>query len=143
MRKYNEIKAEVIARMGGEIEYPARAKFKSFFLYHKGKLIAKETSRDALPKLPTGAGVVESTFDEEAYKLADAPYRAQQKAIGELYDAELRAEHSDLNDETYGIVYGQAYEDGHSAGFDEVALYMDTYADLAQRIIRANIDAIA
>jgi flagellar biosynthesis/type III secretory pathway protein FliH len=50
----------------------------------------------------------------------------------------LREEYSELNDETYNIIYKQAYEDGHSAGYDEVANYMIDFSDMANKIIEAN-----
>lgn len=42
-----------------------------------------------------------------------------------------------LPDAVAQIVFNEAYEDGHSAGYEEVALYANGYASFAERILDA------
>lgn len=42
------------------------------------------------------------------------------------------------NDKTAEIVFKQAWEEGHSSGVTEVALYYETFANMAKDIIKAN-----
>ena len=49
-------------------------------------------------------------------------------AAAELWLKELRADYPELTDKQFGMIYGKAYEDGHSAGYDEVGLhFVDLY----------------
>ena len=49
-------------------------------------------------------------------------------AAAELWLKELRADYPELTDKQFGVIYGKAYEDGHSAGYDEVGLhFQDLY----------------
>ena len=49
-------------------------------------------------------------------------------AAAELWMKELRTDYLELTDKQFGVIYGKAYEDGHSAGYDEVGLhFQDLY----------------
>ena len=58
------------------------------------------------------------------------------KAIVKWYD-DLQAEYSDLTPTLFSIVYNKAYEDGHHAGYDEVANRMIDASQFAEDIIKA------
>lgn len=49
----------------------------------------------------------------------------------------LREEHLEVSDGVYDICYEEAYDRGHSAGYDEVAAHLPDYIYLAKRIIEA------
>ena len=57
----------------------------------------------------------------------------KKQAVGEavaaqLWMKELRADYPELTDKQFGVIYDKAYEDGHSAGYDEVGLhFQDLY----------------
>lgn len=66
-----------------------------------------------------------------------------------LYSKALEAWKNDLYQENYteylnkdilDICYSKAYEDGHSSGYDEVALYMEEYCDMAESVIKSFIE---
>ena len=60
--------------------------------------------------------------------------RAQEAQALANWKADLRAEYDELPDEVYNICYQAAYEEGHSAGYDEVANNMDDVVDMAKKI---------
>ena len=43
-----------------------------------------------------------------------------------------------LNEAQHGIVYAQAYEQGHAFGYSEVEMHYGEFAEMAQRLIAAN-----
>lgn len=61
-----------------------------------------------------------------------ATFRATQREVerkaAELWYNELRAEYAHFSKRQFELVYAKAYEEGHSAGYDEVA---STFDDLA------------
>lgn len=135
MRLFKDIVDQVVAAEGGAIPWARKDAFTTYYLTHKGVLVGTSKDRDDF-KGKTGA--VEKAIDDDAYKAADKLHRDQQARISAIWDAELRAEYSHLNDATFSAIYSQAYDDGHSAGMDEVANYMIGYDDLARKIIAAN-----
>jgi hypothetical protein len=56
----------------------------------------------------------------------------------ELWYADLREEYSSLNDEVFNLCYDQAWDRGHSAGYDEVESYMQDVVSFAEKIIKAS-----
>lgn len=67
----------------------------------------------------TNQDEVDSYFEERT-RLA--------KLVFDLWYSGLREEYSDLSDEMFSLIYGQAYEDGHSSGYDSVyAYFVDIY----------------
>lgn len=42
-----------------------------------------------------------------------------------------------LNETQHGIVYAQAWEQGHASGFDEVENYYGEFAEMARKILEA------
>lgn len=63
--------------------------------------------------------------------------QVEQKAY-EAWYSDLRDEWSELSDAVFDICYSKAYEDGHSAGYDEVSNCMHDIVALAERIIQAS-----
>jgi hypothetical protein len=55
------------------------------------------------------------------------------------WDAELRHEFDYLSDKIYAICYNEAYDRGHSAGYDEVASYMINASNFVEEIVHALI----
>jgi flagellar biosynthesis/type III secretory pathway protein FliH len=70
----------------------------------------------------------------------DANCKAFQEVEGRAQTAwmkDLREEYSSLSDKVFNICYSQAYEDGHSAGYDEIRNYMYSTTEFAEAIISA------
>lgn len=128
---YDNIKAE----LGDGPPYPNRITFTTYYGYKTGVVIGQfATAQEALA---AGATTTEKSLDEKAFRAANNAYRLHQQRLGEAFYARLRAEHPDLSDAVFALVYGKAYEDGHSAGFQEVELYVNTIADFACQIMAA------
>ena len=58
-------------------------------------------------------------------------------AAAELWLKELRADYSELTDKQFGIIYHKAYEDGHSAGYDEVGLHFQDLYYFCMKFVKA------
>lgn len=134
MRSYEDIRNEVYS-LDGKVAYPSKGDFTTYYLTHKGELVRKTTDRDTLKGLP---GVIETSVDDAAFKAARQVYNDQIIKIGNIWDSELRADYPELNDETFNLIYGYAYERGHSYGMDEVAAHMSVLSIIAEKIIAAN-----
>jgi hypothetical protein len=74
----------------------------------------------------------------EAYEASLSAYKAERTRLENIWKEKLRAENSNLNEETFNICYSKAYEDGHSDGYCQIRSYMEDIADLALQIIKAN-----
>jgi hypothetical protein len=53
-------------------------------------------------------------------------------------DVDLREQYADLPVAVFNLCYSQAYDRGHSSGYDEVANYMIDIVYFAQKIIEAS-----
>lgn len=58
-------------------------------------------------------------------------------AAAELWMKELRADYPELTDKQFGVIYGKAYEDGHSAGYDEVGLHFQDLYYFCMNFVKA------
>lgn len=67
-----------------------------------------------------------------------AEYHQYQSKVGELWLADLRKEYDYLSDEVFEECYSEAYDRGHSSGYDEVVNYLDETTEFARRIIAAH-----
>lgn len=52
------------------------------------------------------------------------------------YQADMRGENKDLSDDVYCLAYSEAYERGHSSGYDEVSYQMKDICDLIRKVIK-------
>lgn len=58
-------------------------------------------------------------------------------AAAELWMKELRTDYPELTDKQFDVIYGKAYEDGHSAGYDEVGLHFQDLYYFCMKFIQA------
>ena len=58
-------------------------------------------------------------------------------AAAELWLKELRDDYPELTDKQFGIIYDKAYEDGHSAGYDEVGLHFQDLYYFCMNFVKA------
>lgn len=61
----------------------------------------------------------------------------QQAHVNDILEKELRLEYSHLSDQVYNLCYDEAYDRGHSGGFDEVAAIMESVVAFAEDIMKA------
>lgn len=54
------------------------------------------------------------------------------------WHSDLREKYSFLNDDVFNLCYDKAYEDGHSAGYDEVADRMINVVRFAEKLLDAS-----
>jgi hypothetical protein len=129
--KRKELNAEILANIG---DCPEREVV--YYGYKDGKAAAYASRIEAESY---GSKFIESVLENKA-EIDDywKQYHSLVSVLDKQFHDYLREEYSNLNDETYAICYSQAYEDGHSSGYDEVENYMSTYVDMAERIIKAN-----
>lgn len=57
----------------------------------------------------------------------------EKKAIN-LFVRSLREDYSEISDQLFDVCYDEAYKRGHSAGYDEVAAYMDEVVGFAKKV---------
>ena len=55
----------------------------------------------------------------------------------EAAEKELRDDYPELTDKQFGIIYDKAYEDGHSAGYDEVGLHFQDLYYFCMKFVKA------
>jgi hypothetical protein len=131
MSIYDEIKATKVVP-----PYAHRAAFTKYHGYAKGVHLGLFDHVDDAKA--AGATVTEKTFDEEGYKATQDTYVAFSHELAAEWYAKVRAEHPEVNDKVFAIIQDEAYDRGHSAGYDEVESYIDSYAELALKIIKAH-----
>jgi multidrug efflux pump subunit AcrA (membrane-fusion protein) len=73
----------------------------------------------------------------EKFELARAAEAAAREAhYARMFD-EIGQPLAGLNAEQHGIVYSQAWEQGHSSGYGEVETYYGEFAEMARKLIAA------
>ena len=96
-----------------------------YYAYKDGKAHEFATRREA----HAFSNLVELAVanKDEIQAFQDKQTEAETTAA-ELWLKELRADYPELTDKQFGVIYAKAYEDGHSAGYDEVGLhFQDLY----------------
>lgn len=109
--------------------------------YKNGRLVYTSEVSRADAELNGNTKTVEKVLqnEEEISAWKQLHKEASNKAFG-LWYADLREEHSGLNDAVFNLCYEQAWDRGHSAGHDEVASYMQDAVSFAEKIIQASSD---
>lgn len=69
----------------------------------------------------------------EYYNSMMTEYSNYHNQVSERWHREIRAEFCELSDAQYNVLYNKAYDDGNSAGYDEIAMYMEEYAHFIHR----------
>jgi flagellar biosynthesis/type III secretory pathway protein FliH len=70
---------------------------------------------------------------EDNYKKARAEWTKQENQAESEWKEALKLEHgSEIPEEVFNKCFNLAWEDGHSAGHEEVVNYLETYIDLAE-----------
>jgi len=120
------IKFEDACKQVGMIAvYNDRKTVYKYYAYKDGKAYEFGTRQEA----HAFSNLVEHTVanKDEIRAFQDKQTEAEIAAV-ELWLKELRADYPELTDKQFGVIYDKAYEDGHSAGYDEVGLhFQDLY----------------
>lgn len=113
--------------------YNAPAAEYKYFAYKNGE--SKEFNSMAEAKNFSSNTEKVQTNKEEVQKYHNER-RALENKASEIWHNALREEYDYLPDAIYNLCYSKAYEDGHSAGYDEVANEMIDLADMAEKIMK-------
>lgn len=105
-----------------------------YYAYIDGKAHEFATRQEA----QTFSNLVEYTVanKDEIRAFQDKQTEAE-IAAAELWLKELRADYPELTDKQFGVIYGKAYEDGHSAGYDEVGLHFQDLYYFCMNFVKA------
>ena len=96
-----------------------------YFAYKAGVAKQFDTRKEAEAFSNNVERVVVNQSERDSFGKKQADGEA---AAAELWMKELRADYPELTDKQFGVIYGKAYEDGHSVGYDEVGLhFQDLY----------------
>lgn len=109
--------------------YPERPRLKA-------KLSAKPTAAEARAYADA---VEEHEKAEATYNIEVRAYNDKQSLVQEAWSKKLRDEHSEVPEAVYWVLYGKAYDDGHSSGYSEVRNTLSDYVDFYHRIKEAEV----
>lgn len=85
-----------------------------------------------------GTKVIEKiVVNQEEIDAWTAQWEQTQTLAFKLWYQSLLDDYRGLPMEVLELCYQRAYGQGHSCGYDEVAMYMDEYVEFAENIIRA------
>ena len=113
------------------IPYPSKDDYTTIFIYKAGRVIVEE-------KLSTYKlngkvdGVEEKVVDKEGYDAAMKVYRAEDNRLFNQFKEDVLEENGLTNHPKAMKVFALAWEEGHSSGYENVAYYVDKYADLVR-----------
>lgn len=134
MRSYEEILVEV--DFDGVMTHPAINRKYSYYVYQQGKCVGTmDTVAEAQEVF--GKAVVTERFEinaEAIVALRDKQIAVQAAAI-DVWSRELREEYPVLDDLLFNACYDEAYDRGHSAGWDNVADRMHGVVEFACKIL--------
>jgi hypothetical protein len=135
MRSFYEICKSIGYDFAGGVD--DAPKLKTYWVGYKNGEVSKfESKKDALKFSKN----VEQITDQESLKEYDAYWEARkqkEREAASIWESELRKEYVELSDAVYKRCYSEAYDRGHSYGYDSVASHMDDYVDFALDIIKA------
>ena len=96
-----------------------------YFAYKAGVAKQFDTRKEAVAFSNIVERVIVNQSERDSFGKKQADGEA---AAAELWMKELCDDYPELTDKQFGIIYDKAYEDGHSAGYDEVGLhFQDLY----------------
>lgn len=130
MKRYQEYVDQV-----GVPEFPQKQYV--WVAYKNGNVAGQATSREGAESQYKTKLVEKVQRNVEEYDRLLEEYKARSAEAKRLWEADFRAEWGELSDEVFNLCYDQAWEDGHSAGYDEVANCMYGVAEFAEKIMKA------
>jgi hypothetical protein len=117
---YNKARKDIDNLLGKEPKQIVK-----YFAYGDGKVMGEyDTCHDA----DLVSDLVDSVVvNKEEIKTWRAKRDGAYDNLITTFLKELRESYPDISDAMYNLIYDNAYDRGHSAGFDEVALYVQDY----------------
>ena len=103
-----------------------------YYAYKSGEAMIYDSSVEAQKFSQITEKVCVNTAEAEACR------NARREAEGRAKTAwliDLRSDYQSLSDAVFNVCYAEAYEDGHSAGYDEVRNCMDSVVEFAEKIL--------
>lgn len=120
-------------RFKNKFHYPNRDDYKRVFIYKGGECIYEAPYNTYITSEWRHKKTLrEIIIDEEAYKAERKIYNNEDARIYNEFRAEVLEENGLTNHPKADKVMSMAWEDGHSSGYEEVANYVEKYADLVR-----------
>lgn len=122
-----------------KVEYVHPEKVVTYIAYKDGKSETFDNLREAkaFSSLYETKETITNLAEVEFYEKANDLYYDKLDEVNTKWHEEIRKDYDYLNDEQYGFVYSQAYDDGHSYGYGEVEIYLDRYAIMVRNCLDA------
>lgn len=123
------------AQLGDGPAYPLRGNFNTIHGYQNGTVLGTfptvRSAKDA------GATVTETVMNEIGYTEALKAFQDHAKLLHDTWYAAIREEHPEMNDKTFSLIYGEAWERNHSEGYESVENLIDHLVDFCIKVIEA------
>lgn len=105
-----------------------------YFAYKNGKAQEFNTLKEATTFSNNVEKAIANQDELDSFRKKQA---RGEMAAEKLWMKELRDDHPELTDKQFDIIYSKAYEDGHSAGCDEVGLHFQDLYYFCMKFIQA------
>lgn len=114
------------------LDWPEKANYTMYFVYRAGEVLFSGNVEEyhAVKDMLGANTVIERSVDDEAFKDARRAYAADQSRLTEQFRQDLFVEHNVVTNPKRDKCFSLAWDQGHSAGYGEVASYFDTFVDL-------------
>lgn len=130
--KYKE--AEEKAREFINLPRNAPSYVYKFFAYKNGDCVTFDTEREAKEYSSLYERIHVNKEEIDKYLALSREFH---NLAWKYWYSDLRQEYSYLHDKVFDICYDEAYERGHSGGYDEVGFCMSDIVQFAQRLFVA------
>ena len=134
---FNAMYIDLMAESG--IQYPYESEYTIYFAYKNGKAKKFNTKEEAKQYSDN----IEEKVDKQAYEAARKAYnQASSEAEAKVIQAMkkeiglISCGDDEKDNQLFDLVYGKAYEDGHSSGYNEIYNYLLDYDDLLKQAIK-------
>ena len=105
-----------------------------YFAYKAGKAHEFDAMKEALA---FSKNVERALTNQDEIDVFRNRQREGEASAAELWMKELRADYPELTDKQFGVIYDKAYENGHSAGYDEVGRHFQDLYHFCMNFVKA------
>jgi len=106
----------------------------TYFAYKEGKSQQFLTEQEAKN---FSKNIERVTINKDEIDTYHIERREQETKAVRIWQQYLRNEYSYLSDELFDLCYSKAYDEGHSAGYDEVGNCMFEYVEFAEKVLKS------
>jgi hypothetical protein len=119
------------------LAYPKQKDFQKVYVYARGNVIANGVPRNTIDDhqinaWKTTGHTVAIEDDTDALQAARRAYSAESGRLDGQFLSDLEEEHGMTGHPKAALLYGKAWQLGHSAGLGEVASYYEDLVDLVK-----------